>query len=160
MSQVKPVPEGMHTVTPHITVRGGAKAIDFYKQAFGAKEVSRFAGPGGAIMHASLMIGDSHVLLNDEYPEAGALSPQGVGGTAVTLTLYVEDADVVFKQAVDAGAEITMPIADQFWGDRYGTVKDPFGHLWAIASRKEELTPQQLEQRGKEAMAQMQQQNN
>ena len=158
MANVKPVPEGMHTLTPHLVVKNAAKAIDYYKSAFGAKEMNRFAGPGGSIMHASIKIGDSHLFLNDEFPEMGALSPQSVGGTAVTLTLYVEDADAVFKKAVDAGAQIKMPIADQFWGDRYGCVADPFGHMWAIATRKEDLTSEQMAQRGKEAMAQMSQQ--
>jgi len=157
MSKVKPVPEGIHTVTPHLTVKGAARAIDFYKLAFGAAEVSRHSGPGGSIMHASIKIGDSVLFLNDEFPEMGAVSPQSLNGTPVTLTLYVEDADALFKKATDAGAEIKMPIADQFWGDRYGLVKDPFGHLWAIASRKEELTPEEAERRGREAMAQMSQ---
>ena len=157
MSKVKPVPEGIHTVTPHLTVKGAARAIDFYKLAFGATEVSRHAGPGGSIMHASIKIGDSVLFLNDEFPEMGAISPQSLNGTPVTLTLYVEDADALFKKATEAGAEIKMPIADQFWGDRYGCVKDPFGHMWAIASRKEDLTPEEAERRGREAMAQMSQ---
>ncbi len=157
MAKVKPVPEGMHTLTPHLVVKGAAKAIDFYTRAFGAREMSRHAGPGGAIMHASLKIGDSTVYLNDEFPEMGALSPQSVGGTSVTLTLYVEDADAVFKRAVDAGAAVKMPIADQFWGDRYGCLTDPFGHVWAVASRKEDLTPEEMGRRGREAMAQMSQ---
>jgi PhnB protein len=157
MSKVKPVPEGMHTLTPHLVVKNAAKAIDFYKAAFGAKENARFAGPNGLIMHASIKIGDSTMFLNDEFPEMGALSPQSMGGTAVTLTLYVEDSDQVFKKAVSAGAKVKMPIADQFWGDHYGCVEDPFGHSWAITSRKEDLTPAEMEKRGKEAMAQMSQ---
>lgn len=157
MSKVKPVPEGIHTVTPHLTVKGAARAIDFYKLAFGATELSRHGGPGGSIMHASIKIGDSFLYLNDEFPEMGAISPQSLNGSPVTLTLYVEDADALFKRATEAGAEIKMPIADQFWGDRYGLVKDPFGHMWAIASRKEDLTPEEAERRGREAMAQMSQ---
>ena len=155
MSKVKPVPEGMHTLTPHIVVKSAAKAIEYYKRAFGAQELSRHAMPNGAIMHASIKIGDSHLYLNDEFPEMGALSPQSVGGTSVSLTLYVEDADAVFKKAVDAGGTVKMPIADQFWGDRYGTIADPFGHMWAIATRKENLTPEEMDRRGREAMAQM-----
>ena len=158
MAKVKPVPEGMHTVTPHLVVKNAAKAIDYYKTAFGAKENNRFGAPNGLIMHASIKIGDSTLFLNDEFPEMGALSPQSVGGTSVTITLYVEDSDAVFKKAVDAGAKVKMPIADQFWGDRYGCIEDPFGHSWAIASRKEDLTPEQMAKRGQEAMAQMSQQ--
>jgi PhnB protein len=157
MAKVNPVPDGMHTLNAHITVKDAAKAIDYYKRAFGAQELSRHAIPGGKLMHASIRIGDSTMFLNDEFPEMGALSPQTVGGASVTLTLYVEDADAVFKKAVDAGATIKMPIDDQFWGDRYGSVQDPFGHLWAIATRKENLSPEEMEKRGREAMAQMSQ---
>jgi uncharacterized glyoxalase superfamily protein PhnB len=155
MAKAKPVPDGTHTLTPHLTVKGADKAIDFYKRAFGAQEISRYAGPGGNIMHASIRIGDSQLFLNDEFPQMGAKSPLAFGGSAVTLTLYVEDVDTVFKRAVDAGAKSTMPVADQFWGDRYGTLTDPFGHQWAIATHKEDLTPAELEKRGREAMAQM-----
>ena len=158
MAKVKPVPEGMHTLNAHITVKDAAKAIDFYKRAFGAQELSRHEVPGGKIMHASIRIGDSTMFLNDEFPEMGSLSPQTVGGTSVALTLYVEDSDAVFKKAVDAGAQIKMPIDDQFWGDRYGCVQDPFGHMWAIATRKEDLTPEQMQERGRKAMAEMFQQ--
>jgi uncharacterized glyoxalase superfamily protein PhnB len=158
MAKVNAVPEGMHTLNAHITVKDAAKAIDYYQRAFGAQELSRNAIPGGKLIHASIRIGDSTMYLNDEFPEMGALSPQSVGGASVTLTLYVEDADAVFKKAVDAGADVTMPIGDQFWGDRYGCLKDPFGHLWAIATRKQNLTPEEMERRGREAMAQMYQQ--
>ena len=155
MGNVKPIPEGMHTITPHLTIKGAAKAIEFYKKAFGAQELSRHEVPGGAIMHASIRIGDSVLFLNDEFPQMGCASPQTIGGTSVVLTLYVEDADKFFKRAVDAGAESKMPVADQFWGDRYGMVQDPFGHQWAIATRVENLTPEEMERRGREAMAQM-----
>lgn len=156
MSKVKAVPEGMHTLTPHITVKGATKAIDFYKRAFGAQELSRHSGPNNLIMHASLRIGDSALFLNDEFPQSpGCMSPQTYGGTAVTLTLYVDDADAVFKRAVDAGAEVKMPIDDMFWGDRYGVVADPFGHWWAVATHKEDVSPEELQRRGREAMSQM-----
>jgi uncharacterized glyoxalase superfamily protein PhnB len=152
-----PIPEGLHSITPHITVKGAAHAIDFYKKAFGAVERSRMAGPNGLIMHASLKIGDSSFFLNDEIPgmTEGGASPNTVGGTSVALNLYVPDCDKVFNQAVAAGAKVTMPIADQFWGDRYGQVKDPYGHLWSIATHKEDLTPAEMEERGRQAMANM-----
>jgi PhnB protein len=153
---VKRVPEGCHRVTPHLVVRNAAAAIDFYKKAFGAVERGRMPGPDGkSIMHAELQIGDSRVFLNDEFPEMGALSPLAIKGTSITLHLYVEDADKQFKQATDAGAEVVMPLANQFWGDRYGIVKDPFGHRWSIGSHLEDLTPAQMKERGAQAMAQM-----
>jgi PhnB protein len=153
---VKRVPEGYHRVTPHLVVRNAAAAIDFYKKAFGAVEKGRAPGPDGkSIMHAELQIGDSRVFLNDEFPDMGALSPLAFKGTAVTLHLYVEDADKQFKQAVDAGAQVVMPLADQFWGDRYGVVKDPYGHHWSIGTHLEDVTPEQMKQRMGKAMAQM-----
>jgi uncharacterized glyoxalase superfamily protein PhnB len=155
MPKGKPIPDGMNTVIPHLTVKDAAKAIEFYKRAFGAKEMSRHAIPSGQIMHASIKIGDSHIFLNDEFPQMGSVSPQSVGGTSVVLTLYVDDVDTFFKRAVDAGAQSKMPVADQFWGDRYGLLQDPFGHQWAIATHKEDLSPEEMERRGKEAMAQM-----
>lgn len=145
---VKRVPEGFHRVTPYITVRNAAAMIEFYKAAFGAVEKSRTAAPGGkSIIHAELRIGDSPIFLNDEFPEMGALSPLARNGTGVTLHLYVEDADEQFQQAVSAGAEVVMPLANQFWGDRYGLVKDPSGHLWSIATHVEDLTPAQMQDR-------------
>ena len=153
---VKRVPEGYHRVTPHLVVRNAAAAIEFYKKAFGAVEIMRAPGPDGkSIMHAELQIGDSRVFLNDEFPDMGALSPLAVKGTSITLHLYVEDADKQFKQAVDAGAEVLMPLADQFWGDRYGIVKDPFGHQWSIGSHIEDLTLEEKNERAGKAMAQM-----
>jgi PhnB protein len=144
---VKRVPDGYHTVMPHLVVRGAAKAIDFYKKAFGAKELRRHPGPDGqSIMHAELQIGDSRVFLNDEFPTMGAISPQALNGTPVTLHLQVEDVDGLFKQAVAAGAQVIMPVADQFWGDRYGQVADPFGHRWSMASHIRDLTPEQLKE--------------
>jgi uncharacterized glyoxalase superfamily protein PhnB len=152
---VKRVPDGYHRVTPHLVVRDAAAAIEFYKKAFGATERGRFAGPDGKVLHAEIQIGDSRLFLNDEFPEMGALSPLGFKGTSVTLHLYVDDVDRQFQQAVDAGAEVVMPLADQFWGDRYGLVKDPFGHQWSIASHMEDLSPSQLQERGAKAMAEM-----
>lgn len=144
----KRVPEGRHRVTAHLTVRDAAKMIEFYRKAFGAVEKHRFMGPDGkTVMHAEIEIGDSAVFLNDEFPQMGALSPLATQGTPVTLHLAVEDADKQFQQALSAGAEVVMPLADQFWGDRYGIVRDPSGHHWSIAHHVEDLTPDQLRQR-------------
>src|SRR5262249_12449532 len=143
-SKVRRVPEGLHTVTPHLVVRGAAQAIEFYKKAFGAKELRRAPGPDGkTLLHAEVQIGDSRTFLNDEYPEMGAISPQGLKGTPVTIHLQVEDVDSLYQQAVSAGAQVVMPLADQFWGDRYGMVTDPFGHQWSIASHVKDMTPEE-----------------
>lgn len=145
---VKKVPDRFHRVTPHLTVRDASAMIAFYKKAFGAVESSRALGPDGkTILHAEIQIGDSIVFLNDEFPDMGALSPLTTKGTAVTLHLYVEDADKQFQQAVSAGAEVVMPLANQFWGDRYGIVKDPSGHQWSIGTHLEDLTPEQIQER-------------
>jgi uncharacterized glyoxalase superfamily protein PhnB len=152
---VKRVPEGFHRVTPHLTVRDAAKMIEFYKQAFGAVEKRRAHGPDGkSIIHAEIRIADSIVFLNDEFPEMGGFSPLASQGTPVTLHLYVEDADKQFQQALSAGAQVVMPLADQFWGDRYGIVKDPSGHQWSIASHLEDLTPEQMQERMAKAFSQ------
>ena len=155
MANAKPIPEGISGVIAHLTVNGAAKAIEFYKKAFDATEVSRHAMPDGSIMHAAIRIGGGTLFLNDEYQGMGAVSPKTLGGTPVTLMLYVPDVDATFKRAIAAGAEEKMPVADQFWGDRYGMLADPFGHQWEIATHKEDLTPEELERRGREAMAQM-----
>jgi len=161
MSPVKPIPEGHHTITPSLTVKGASDAIEFYKKAFGATEIHRMPDPNGLIMHAALKVGDSMFFLNDEMPmPEGGKSPASIGGTAVTINLYVPDADKIYRQAISAGARETMPIADQFWGDRYGIVTDPFGHKWAIATRIEDLSTQEMEKRGREFMQKMQQQHN
>ena len=153
---VRAVPEGCHTVTPYLTVRGADRAIEFYKRAFGAKEQMRMPGPGGnGIMHAELKIGDSRVFLSDEFPDMGCRSPQSLGGTASSLHLYVKDVDAAFKKAVAAGAQVKMPVADMFWGDRYGKLIDPFGHEWGIATHKDDLTPQEISKRAKAFFAQM-----
>ena len=144
---MKRVPDGFHRITAHLTVRDAATMIEFYKKAFGAIEKSRMPGPDGKIMHAMLQIGDSILFLNDEFPEMGGLSPLATKSTPVTLHLYVEDADKQYQQALTVGAEVVMPIADMFWGDRYGIIKDPSGHQWSIGSHMEDVTPQQMQER-------------
>jgi uncharacterized glyoxalase superfamily protein PhnB len=141
------IPEGFHTVTPHLVIKGAGKALEFYKKAFGAEELFQMPGPGGAIMHAEMKIGNSHVMINDEMPDYGALSPQTIGGTAVTLHLYVNDVDAFFKRAIQAGAKEEMAVADMFWGDRYGKLVDPFGHKWSIATHKEDVSPEEMGRR-------------
>ena len=141
-----PVPAGFHTLTPHLSVKGAAKYIDFLKQAFGATEVNRAAGPDGKLMHALVRIGDSVLMLADHFPEFGA-PPIAEGHWPVVLSLYVPDADSAFAKAIAAGCQTTFPLADQFWGDRYGQVKDPFGFTWAIATHTEDLTPAEIQQR-------------
>jgi PhnB protein len=145
--------EGFHTVTPYIVVKNSRDAIEFYKKAFGAEELSFAATPDGACMHADIRIGDSIVMLNDEFPKFGVLSPLTRGGTSVTLHLYVPDVDAAFKRAVDAGATAKMPPADMFWGDRYCQLADPFGHSWSIATHKEDPTPEQLVERAAKAFS-------
>jgi PhnB protein len=142
-----PVPEDFHTITPQLVVKGVAAAIDWYSRALGAHELFRNPAPDGtSIMHAELLLGDSRFFVVDEVSES-MTSPHALGGTAVTLHLYVRDVDALFGRAVDAGATVLMPVADQFWGDRYGILKDPFGHRWSIASRIEDLSPRALQQR-------------
>lgn len=140
----KRVPDGMHTVTPHLICAGAAAAIEFYKKAFNAEEVMRLPGPDGKLMHASVRIGNANVMLVDENPEWQCRGPKLLGGTPVTLHLSVEDADQVFNQAVAAGATPVMPMGDAFWGDRYGVVADPFGHQWSIAHHQFDLTPEEI----------------
>jgi PhnB protein len=156
MAKVKFIPDGYHTVTPALVVKGGKKAIEFYKSAFGAKEISiMYNLDGQTIMHAEIQIGDSRIMLSDESKEMGALSPQTLGGTPGSLNIYVEDCDATIKRATTAGAKIKMPASDMFWGDRYGKVEDPFGHGWGILTHKEDVTPAEMEKRGKEWMASM-----
>jgi PhnB protein len=152
---VKPIPEGYNTVTPYLAVDDAAEAIEYYKKAFGAKERVRMDAPGGKIGHAELEIGDSLVMLSDPFPQATTRSPKELGGTTASVFMYCEDVDAVVKQAVDAGATITMEVADQFWGDRFGTVQDPFGHLWSIATHVEDVPPEEMAERAKAAMATM-----
>jgi len=141
---VNPIPAGMHTITPHLVCAGAASAIEFYKEAFGATEVDRLAGPDGKLMHAMLRIGDSPLMLVDDFPEMGAKGPLALGGTAVTIHLSVPDADASFARAVKAGATARMPVMDMFWGARYGMVVDPFGHQWSIATQVRNLTIDQV----------------
>jgi uncharacterized glyoxalase superfamily protein PhnB len=147
----KAIPEGMRSVTPHLICAGTDAAIEFYKKAFGAVELSRMPGPDGKIMHASIRIGDSVIMLNEENPEWGALGPKALKGSPITIHLYVQDADAVFAQAVKSGAKVTMPIDDMFWGDRYGKVEDPFGHQWSIGTHVRDVTPEEMQK----AMAEM-----
>jgi PhnB protein len=143
-----PIPRGFHTLTPYLTVRDGAKAIDFYKQAFGATEIGEtFLDPAGRIGHAELKIGDSPVMLADENPDWGNKGPQTLGGSPVTLCLYVEDVDAVFKRALAAGAKELLPVADQFYGDRSGRLVDPAGHVWIVATHKEDVAPDEMRKR-------------
>jgi PhnB protein len=144
---VKPIPDGYHTVTPYLTVRNGAAALEFYKKAFGAVEVMRLDLPGGGVAHAEVQIGDSKVMFADETPEWGNKSPETLGGTAGGLCLYVEDCDAVFAKALAAGATVMKPMADQFYGDRSGTVSDPFGHAWTIATHKENVSVEEMHAR-------------
>jgi uncharacterized glyoxalase superfamily protein PhnB len=153
---VKPVPEDFRTLTPHLVVRHAAQAVEFYRRAFGAEELYRNLAPDGvAIVHSELLLGDSRFFVTEESPAFGTESPLALRGTPITLHLYVEDVDVVFQRAVDAGAEVLMPVADCFWGDRYGMVKDPFGHRWSLASRIEDLAPAEIQERAKAYFARM-----
>jgi PhnB protein len=144
---VKPIPDGYHSITPYLIVNGAAKAIDFYKRAFGASEVMRMEQPGGKIGHAEIQFGDSRVMLADEFPERGAKGPESIGGSPVGLMLYVTDVDAVFKQATAAGAKEVRPVQDQFYGDRSGTLLDPFGHQWTIGTHTEDLSDEEIKQR-------------
>jgi PhnB protein len=155
MSKVKPIPEGYHTATPYLTVDGAARAIEFYQRAFGAKELFRMADPSGKVGHAEIQIGDSRIMLSDEFPERNARGPQSLGGSTVGIMLYVEDVDKVFKQAVTAGAKEVQPVKDQFYGDRSGALLDPFGHKWWVATHKEDVPPEEMNRRAAEAMASM-----
>ena len=149
----KPIPEGYDTATPYLAVDDAAEAIEYYKKAFGAKERVRMDAPGDKIGHAELKIGDLLVMLSDPFPQASTRPPKELGGTTVSVFMYVENVDAVVQQAVDAGATITMEVADQFWGDRMGTLTDPFGHVWSIATHVEDVPPEEMAERAKAAMA-------
>jgi PhnB protein len=151
----QPIPEGYSTISPYLAVDDAAEAIEYYKKAFGAEETERMEAPGGKIGHAELKIGDSHVMLSDPFPQASTTPPKELGGTSASIFMYVEDVDAVVQKAVDAGATVTMEVEDQFWGDRFGSITDPFGHNWSIATHIEDLTPEEIEERGKAAMAAM-----
>lgn len=150
----EPIPRGYHSVTPYLTVKGAADAIDFYKRAFGATELMRMPGPGGKLMHAEIKVGNSIVMLNDEVPEmGGSRSPQSLGGTTGSLFVYVPDVDQVFRTAIAAGARVEMPLTNMFWGDRFGKVVDPFGHVWGLATHTEDLSAEEIGKRAQAAMA-------
>ena len=154
-AKVPAIPPGYHSVTPYLVVNDAAKAIDFYKQAFGATELARMGGPGGKIGHAELKIGDSMIMLSDEM--MGNRSPQSFGGSPVSIFLYVENVDSTFSQAINAGAKSEMPPDNMFWGDRYGKLTDPFGHSWALATHVEDVAPEEMKKRAQAAMSQMSQ---
>jgi PhnB protein len=145
--KVKPIPEGYAAPTPSLIIQGAAAAIDFYKKAFGAKEIMRMPGPNGKVGHADLAIGGGHIMLGDEFPDMGNRSPKALGGSPVTVVLYVEDVDAVVKRAVAAGAKILRPVENQFWGDRAGQVADPFGHIWYILTHIEDVSNEEMEKR-------------
>ena len=151
----QPIPEGYSTISPYLAVDDAAEAIAYYKKAFGAEETVRMDAPDGKIGHAELKIGDSHVMLSDPFPQASTTPPKELGGTSASIFMYVEAVDSVVQKAVDAGATVTMEVDDQFWGDRFGSITDPFGHNWSIATHVQDLTPEEIEERGKAAMAAM-----
>ncbi len=146
-SHVKPIPEGYHTIIPYLAINGAAEAIEFYKKAFGATELMRLAQPDGRVGHAELQMGDSRVMLADEFPEIGFRGPKALGATPVLLHMYVEDVDAVVERAVDAGAKVVRPVQDQFYGDRSGTLEDPYGHMWHVATHKEDLSEEEIRRR-------------
>ncbi|MDR3614141.1 MAG: VOC family protein [Candidatus Obscuribacterales bacterium] len=144
MSGVNKNPKGLHTVTPGLTVNDAKGAIEFYKKAFGAVEIKVSLGPDEKVMHAEIKIGDSVVMLNDEFPEMGCLGPKSLGGSSIAMYLQVDDADMWFERAVKAGATVTMPLADQFWGDRFGQLADPYGHKWGVSTHVKDVTPEEM----------------
>jgi len=150
---VKPIPEGYHSVTPYLIIKGAADAIEFYKKAFGATELFRFPAPDGKIGHAEIKIGDSPIMLADEFAEMGYKGPQVLGGAPVSLMIYLEDVDAVFNRAVEAGASVKEAVQDKFYGDRTGTLTDPFGHVWHVATHKEDVSMVEMEERAKQASA-------
>lgn len=151
---VQPIPAGYHTVTPYLYIKGAAEALDFYKKAFGATELFRMADPSGRIGHAEIKIGDSPIMMADEFPDMGVRGPKTLGGVSSSICLYVTDVDARFAQAVAAGAKVLRPLQDQFYGDRSGTVEDPFGHTWTIATHKEDVAPAEMDKRFAEMMKQ------
>ena len=150
-SHVKPIPDGMRTVTPHLICDGATDAIEFYKKAFNAVELGRVPGPQGKLLHAMIRIGDSTVMLVDEFPDWGSIGPKSLKGSPVTIHLYTQDVDALFKQAVAAGAKVAMPVEDMFWGDRYGKLEDPFGHHWSVATHVRDVKPEELKEAAQKA---------
>ena len=151
---VKSIPDGYYTATPYLIVKDAARAIEFYKQAFGATELMRFADPSGKVRHAEIKIGNSPIMLADEHPEMGYRGPQALGGSPVGILLYVEDVDARFNRAITAGASVMRPVKDQFYGDRSGTLTDPFGHVWTIATHKEDVSIEEVHKRFEASMKQ------
>ena len=149
----KAIPSGHHTVTPYLAVKNGVKALEFYKKAFGATEIYKLIMPDGRLGHAEIRIGDSVLMISDEFPEYGGKSPEALGGTPVNIHLYVEDVDAFYKKALAAGAKETKPVKDQFYGDRSGQLEDPFGHLWWVATHQEDVTPDEMQRRAEKMMA-------
>jgi uncharacterized glyoxalase superfamily protein PhnB len=150
-AKVQAIPSGMHSITPHLVCAGAADAIEFYKTAFGATEMGRLLTPDGKIMHAGVRIGDSTVMLVDEFPQWGSLGPKSLKGSPVTIHLYVENADATVERAVAAGAKVIMPLDDMFWGDRYGILEDPFGHRWSIATHVRDVSPEEMHEAAQNA---------
>lgn len=147
MANVKSIPDGYHSVTPYLIIKGASDAIEFYKKAFGATELFRMPAPGGKVGHAEIKIGDSPIMLADESPEMGYVGPATLGGTPVSIMIYVEDVDTVYNQAIAAGGKELKPLQDQFYGDRSGSLKDPFGHTWHVATHKEDVSPEEMDKR-------------
>jgi PhnB protein len=155
-AKVKAIPDGFHTITPHLTVRDAHRALEFYQKAFGAEVFHVAPAPGGKVMHAALKIGDSILMLNDEFPEYGGdPAPSAEGGTGVSLHIYLENVDAAFERAVSAGASVKMPVMDQFWGDRYGQLMDPFGHRWSLATHTRDMSPEEMQKEQEQAFAKM-----
>ena len=152
---VRPIPEGYHSLTPYLVVEDASKAIEFYKEAFGAEEVVRMPGPDGKIAHAELQFGDSKLMLSDPFPQSDVQPPTQRGGPTASVFMYVEDVDATFEQAQRGGANVVSELEDMFWGDRFGTLSDPFGHVWSIATHKEDLSEEEMAERSKTAMAEM-----
>jgi len=154
--KAKTIPDGFHTITPHLTVRDANRALEFYKKAFGAEVLHVAPAPGGKVLHAALKIGDSMLMLNDEFPEmGGSLGPPATGGSGVTLHIYLENVDAAFERAVSAGATVKMPLMDQFWGDRYGQLMDPFGHQWSLATHTRDMSQEEMQQEQAKAFSKM-----
>ncbi len=152
---VKPIPDGFHTATPHLIVKNAPAAIEFYKKAFGAEEMMRLTDPSGRIAHAEIKIGDSPIMIGEEFPDWGSLSPQSLAGSPVIIHLYVEDPDGLADRSVAAGGKVLIPVNDQFYGDRAGRVEDPFGHIWVIAARKQEMTTEEMQRRFEDFLKQV-----
>ncbi len=155
-TKVSPIAKGFHSVTPHLTLKNAAQAIDWYRKAFGAKELLRMPGPGGSVMHAEIKIGDSVVMFSDESPQSAEKAPESAGASTASLMIYTPDVDKTFQRAVTQGAKTVMPPTDMFWGDRFGTLHDPFGHAWSIATHTKDLSPKEMQKAQQEFFARMQ----